>query len=457
MIDKLLDEAINRGLQVKEVTMPDKLKGLLLLDEILINTNLTRAEKIVALSEEIEHHKLNLGNIIDIRDINNNKQELLARWSTYEKLLPLELLIESVKSGVTNVYEFSEYCRLPEDFLVEAVNYYRQRYGYAINGNYLINFNGAIKVVKLNRGDYLDIKWKDMIGDIINVNDDKVKIKSTKEKLVKFNKEDVYQVNVNDVRMTIEFIDFQFQELGSIFIPNKNIKDAILIFNEYDKTGRIYEPKSINFIFKSFYQSDVVKQKRKNLQVPIPVPDEHIVEEDPVVIEVISTTEEVIAPTKKPKEVIRKLNTIVAGITKENNDGESIQKILKKYVKSVCWDEYEDLSNKEIIDFYSDESKVYQFRTSEVDTIKLVPEPDNTYDPNAIMVVHDKMGHIGYIPEKDTEKVRWCMKNYNNYDIYFETRGGDYKQVTYNDYGNPVVKKFQNHMYINLSIRDILI
>ena len=41
----------------------------------------------------------------------------------------------------------------------------------------------------------------------------------------------------------------------------------------------------------------------------------------------------------------------------------------------------------------------------------LVPEPDNEYDPDAIKVVADDRHHIGYIPESQTEFVRYMSAN----------------------------------------------
>lgn len=40
---------------------------------------------------------------------------------------------------------------------------------------------------------------------------------------------------------------------------------------------------------------------------------------------------------------------------------------------------------------------------------KLVPEPDNEFDPNAIKVVHQDGTHLGYIPAKETATVRMYL------------------------------------------------
>lgn len=150
MIDKLYKEAEDHNLEIIEnIELPNKLKGLLINNKVLLDKKLTKAERIAILAEEIEHKKLTVGNIIDIRDLSNMKQELLARWRTYEKLLKFDMIINAIEYGVSNTYEFSEFVELPEDFIVEAINYYRQRYGTVKYNGYEINFINQLYVTKL--------------------------------------------------------------------------------------------------------------------------------------------------------------------------------------------------------------------------------------------------------------------------------------------------------------------
>lgn len=55
-------------------------------------------------------------------------------------------------------------------------------------------------------------------------------------------------------------------------------------------------------------------------------------------------------------------------------------------------------------------------------SISLVSEPDNPHDPDAIMVVHHKLGQIGYVPADETWLVREyikCIPNYTlSYDVF---------------------------------------
>ena len=64
--EKLLIEAEEKGIRVKEKNMYIDLKGAYKNNKILINLKLTtNAEKKCILSEEIGHHETSYGNILD--------------------------------------------------------------------------------------------------------------------------------------------------------------------------------------------------------------------------------------------------------------------------------------------------------------------------------------------------------------------------------------------------------
>lgn len=134
--------------------------------------------------------------------------------------------------------------------------------------------------------------------------------------------------------------------------------------------------------------------------------------------------------------------TYVAGTKYKNSDGSNRQNIIKNYVKdnhdsdSFDKNDYEYVSNREI----EEESRIldieyYQYELTEYDSIKLEREPDNPYDENAIKIIHDEMGQIGYIPRKDTEKVSQILSNKElevSYKIIL--LGGRYKYFDTNSY-----------------------
>lgn len=132
--------------------------------------------------------------------------------------------------------------------------------------------------------------------------------------------------------------------------------------------------------------------------------------------------------TTKKKSTRKKKNTYtfrVAGVTKDGR-----QSIIKKMVKD--WKEfneddiYDGLKNSEIEDY----GKVYEVDIENWGKIDLIPEPDNEYDPNAIKVVHEEFGMLGYVPADETEKVKEIIKN--DYKLNWKIVGGNYKY--YDDY-----------------------
>lgn len=127
--------------------------------------------------------------------------------------------------------------------------------------------------------------------------------------------------------------------------------------------------------------------------------------------------------------------TYVAGVSYNNPYGQSRQKLIRDYVKenysSNKFDknDYNYLTDKDIEESYDygDESKFYQYELEEINTIRLVKEPDNKYDKNAIAIIHDVMGHIGYIPKKHIDKVKKLMECGEDLRMKISLYGGRYK------------------------------
>lgn len=117
----------------------------------------------------------------------------------------------------------------------------------------------------------------------------------------------------------------------------------------------------------------------------------------------------------------------VAGVTKKNDQGKSIQKLIREYVKKeVEFMEYSygDMTNKEILESGED---VYEADISGNYEITLEPEPDNPYDPNAVKVIHSDMGHVGYVPRSHTAKALKVITG--DHGIEWRIVGGRYKYV----------------------------
>lgn len=140
--DNLLREAEHHGIDIYELPMRPTIKGLYYDKSICLNKNITsRTEKGCVLAEELGHYHTSSGNIIDLTDIRNRKQEQRARSWAYERLVPLAAFIDAHRTGIRNRYELADYLGVTEDFLAAAINRYQEKYGiHKVVGNYTIVF-----------------------------------------------------------------------------------------------------------------------------------------------------------------------------------------------------------------------------------------------------------------------------------------------------------------------------
>lgn len=122
----------------------------------------------------------------------------------------------------------------------------------------------------------------------------------------------------------------------------------------------------------------------------------------------------------------------VVGISKKNDKGEDVQKLIKQFVADEIEyhgvDKYDGMTNKEILEYGEDvcEVDIYGY-----DEITLEPEPDNLYDPNAIKVIHEEIGHIGYVPQDFTSRTMTALKK--DYNIEWKLIGGKRKYIDHNE------------------------
>ena len=149
--EKLLDEAQSEGLIVKEKYIPGY-GGRIYKNRIAIHNEIrTSSEKSCVLAEELGHHYTTVGNILDQSSVSNRKQELRARMWAYNKLIGLMGIIKSYEHGCQSYHEMAEYLDVTEEFLRDALEKYRQKYGVCTTvDNYIIYFEPGLGVVKMN-------------------------------------------------------------------------------------------------------------------------------------------------------------------------------------------------------------------------------------------------------------------------------------------------------------------
>lgn len=146
--EELLNESQNKNIDIIEMKFKGNLKGLYGDNLIALNKDIeTVKEKKCILAEELGHHYTSSSNILDTRIIGNLKQEKRAKNWAYEKLIGITNLISAYKAGTKNKYELAEYLNVTEEFLEEALNHYKEKYGlYFQIDTYLIYFDPLIVV-----------------------------------------------------------------------------------------------------------------------------------------------------------------------------------------------------------------------------------------------------------------------------------------------------------------------
>ncbi len=97
--------------------------GLYCDNVVWINRNLPTSRKACILAEEIGHYTTSVGDILDIRDLDNARQELRARVWAFNKLLSVDQIVDAASKGYTEVYEMAEYLGVDEKFLRDYLVY----------------------------------------------------------------------------------------------------------------------------------------------------------------------------------------------------------------------------------------------------------------------------------------------------------------------------------------------
>ncbi|MCI2898686.1 ImmA/IrrE family metallo-endopeptidase [Staphylococcus hominis] len=124
-----------------DFVLPGSFSGIYNDGVILIDKNTSSEKKLEILAEELAHHEITHGDIINQKDIQNKKYELKARRLAYEKLISLKDLIDAYLQGINNLYELANFFEVTESFVLQSIEHYKQKYGYSTRyGKYVIQF-----------------------------------------------------------------------------------------------------------------------------------------------------------------------------------------------------------------------------------------------------------------------------------------------------------------------------
>ncbi len=127
-----------------------RFKGLYCDGTVALNKDLrTDNERCCVLAEELGHYYTASGNILDQSKAENRKQERAGRLWAYDKLIGLSGIIQGYRNHCQNLHELAECLGVTEEFLQDALDCYRQKYGIMteIDG-YIIMFEPSLAVIE---------------------------------------------------------------------------------------------------------------------------------------------------------------------------------------------------------------------------------------------------------------------------------------------------------------------
>ena len=142
VFEHLEDKACRDGIEVIRYNFnSDRIEGICCGNTVAINTSVTSTiKKADILAEEMGHYFTTVGNILDQSDSQNRKQERQARLWAYNKRIGLYGLIRAFEHGCRTKHETAEYLEVTEEFLQDAIECYRDKYGTSttIDGYYIM-------------------------------------------------------------------------------------------------------------------------------------------------------------------------------------------------------------------------------------------------------------------------------------------------------------------------------
>lgn len=108
---------------------------------IAINRHRSKACQFTTLAEELGHHFASSGDIIKQNTVTSRKQERYGRQWAIRRILSPGTLGRLAKEGIVKTYEIAEALDITEDFVLEALEYYRIR-GIALEGSLRLHAKG---------------------------------------------------------------------------------------------------------------------------------------------------------------------------------------------------------------------------------------------------------------------------------------------------------------------------
>ena len=146
--EKLEQEAYEHNVPVDYIKFrSERINGLYVDGSIALRDGMTTAQTADTLAEELEHHYTTVGSILDLSSVANRKQERIARVRAYDRRIGLSGIIQGYRAHCQNRHELAECLGVSEEFLAEALQYYKERYGCVARlDGYVIVFEPSLGV-----------------------------------------------------------------------------------------------------------------------------------------------------------------------------------------------------------------------------------------------------------------------------------------------------------------------
>lgn len=149
-MEKLEQEAFDQGVPVDYINFKSqRLSGLYIDGSIALRKGMATNKSADVLAEELGHYHTTAGDILDQSSANNRKQERTARLWAYNKRIGLSGIIQGFRQHCHSRYELAECLGVTEEFLKEALECYREKYGCMVElDGYIILFEPTLAVME---------------------------------------------------------------------------------------------------------------------------------------------------------------------------------------------------------------------------------------------------------------------------------------------------------------------
>ncbi|MCE3202502.1 ImmA/IrrE family metallo-endopeptidase [Paenibacillus sonchi] len=148
--ETLLIAAHANSIDVYEVDLKGRIKGLYKDGIVWISKGMSTNEKHCVLAEEIGHHETSVGEILDQSDLRNRKQELQAKQWAYFSVIPLSVIVQAYQLHIKGRHDIADYLNVTEAFLQAAIDRYKEKYGLlaVYDDRYIVCFDplGVIEI-----------------------------------------------------------------------------------------------------------------------------------------------------------------------------------------------------------------------------------------------------------------------------------------------------------------------